>query len=89
MPAIWAAPAGGDADHRRQRARSSRIRSLEDPRVTLRNEHVADEELPRLFGGTTCCVLPYRQASQSGVGAHAKAYGRAISPPTSAACPSS
>jgi glycosyltransferase involved in cell wall biosynthesis len=51
---------------------------LNDPRVTLRNEYVPDEELPVLFGAASCCVLPYRQASQSGVGSRAKSFGRAI-----------
>ena len=52
--------------------------SLADPRVTLRNAHVPDAELPRLFADATCCVLPYREASQSGVGSQAKTFGRAI-----------
>ena len=51
---------------------------LDDPRVRVRNEHVPDAELPAIFAAATCCVLPYRQASQSGVGSHAKTYGRAI-----------
>jgi glycosyltransferase involved in cell wall biosynthesis len=77
MPLVWArvpeatltvAGAGELAPHP----------SLRDPRVRLRNEHVADAELPRLFGDATCCVLPYRQASGSGVGAQAKTYGRPI-----------
>lgn len=51
---------------------------LGDPRIVLRNEHVPDSALPGLFAQTTCCVLPYRQASQSGVGSQAKSYGRPI-----------
>ncbi len=52
--------------------------ALSDPRVTLRHEHVAEEEVPGLFAGCTCVVLPYRQASQSGIGAEARRYGRAM-----------
>jgi glycosyltransferase involved in cell wall biosynthesis len=50
--------------------------ALADPRVTLRNEHLAEAELPGLYAAATCVVLPYRQASQSGVGSEAKQYGR-------------
>ncbi|HUC00289.1 MAG TPA: glycosyltransferase family 4 protein [Solirubrobacterales bacterium] len=51
---------------------------LDDPRVTLRNEHVTEEAVPGLFEAATCVVLPYRQASQSGIGSEAKQYGRAM-----------
>ncbi len=51
---------------------------LDDPRVTLRNEHIAEEVVPGLFEAATCVVLPYRQASQSGIGSEAKQYGRAM-----------
>lgn len=51
--------------------------SLADDRVTVFNEHVAESDVPNLFAGSSAVVLPYRQASQSGVGAQAKAYGRA------------
>jgi glycosyltransferase involved in cell wall biosynthesis len=50
---------------------------LADPRVDLRFGHVAESDLPGLFAGATCAVLPYRQASQSGVGSRAKSFGRA------------
>jgi glycosyltransferase involved in cell wall biosynthesis len=50
--------------------------ALADPRVELRQEHVPDGELPGLFGAATCVALPYRQASQSGVGSLAKLHGR-------------
>jgi glycosyltransferase involved in cell wall biosynthesis len=49
-----------------------------DPRIVLRHEHVADEEVEGLFESATSVVLPYRQASQSGVGSLAKRYGRAL-----------
>jgi glycosyltransferase involved in cell wall biosynthesis len=51
--------------------------ALADPRVTLRNEHVPERELAEVFGAATCAVLPYREASQSGVGSVAKRFGRA------------
>ena len=77
MPAVWAsapevrlvvAGSGPLLDHP----------VLSDARVTLRHGHVPEQELPDLFERSTCVVLPYRQASQSGVGSLAKAHGRAI-----------
>ena len=50
---------------------------LHDPRVTVHNEHVPESAVPGLYNGATAVVLPYRQASQSGVGSLAKSYGRA------------
>ena len=52
--------------------------SLADSRVTLRAEHLPEAAVSGLFGEATCVVLPYRQASQSGVGSEAKRHGRAI-----------
>jgi glycosyltransferase involved in cell wall biosynthesis len=52
--------------------------ALSDPRVTLRREYLAEDDLPPLFSGATCVVLPYRQASQSGVGSLAMQHGRAV-----------
>jgi len=52
--------------------------ALGDPRVTLRAEHVPDAEIPDLFAAATCVALPYRQASQSGVGSLAKRHGRPL-----------
>jgi glycosyltransferase involved in cell wall biosynthesis len=52
--------------------------ALADGRVTVRVEHVPDSELPNLFADATCVALPYRQASQSGVGALAKRHGRGL-----------
>jgi glycosyltransferase involved in cell wall biosynthesis len=49
---------------------------LSDPRVDLRHEHVPEGDVPGLFRSARCVVLPYRQASQSGVGSQAKVYGR-------------
>ena len=77
MVTVWAkqpeaeltiAGAGDLADHP----------ALADRRVTLRVEHVPDAELPGLFAAATCVALPYRQASQSGVGALAKLYRRGL-----------
>lgn len=51
---------------------------LADPRVELLGGHVPEEAVPRLFESATCVMLPYRQASQSGVGSEAKRYGRAM-----------
>jgi glycosyltransferase involved in cell wall biosynthesis len=50
--------------------------ALHDERVTLRRGYLLDEEVPALFAASRCVVLPYRQASQSGVGSLAKRYGR-------------
>lgn len=49
---------------------------LADPRVELRHEHIPEAAVPGLFQATRCVVLPYEQASQSGVGSQAKVYGR-------------
>lgn len=51
---------------------------LADERVELLHEHVPEAAVPALFASATCAVLPYRQASQSGVGAEAQKFGRAI-----------
>lgn len=50
--------------------------TLEDPRVTVRQGHVPEEEVPGLIRAATCVALPYRQASQSGVGSRVKPYAR-------------
>lgn len=52
--------------------------ALEDGRVTLRQGHLPDDEVPGLFEAATVVVLPYLQASQSGVGSLAKAHSRAL-----------
>jgi glycosyltransferase involved in cell wall biosynthesis len=51
--------------------------SLEDSRVTVRQEHIPEADVRGLYDNATAVVLPYRQASQSGVGSLAKSYGRA------------
>jgi len=51
---------------------------LSDPRVVTRFEHVPESAIPALFAAATCVVLPYRQASQSGVGSLAREFGRAV-----------
>ncbi len=77
MPAVWSrsadttltvAGAGSLPDHP----------LLADRRVTLRHEHIPEEAVAGLFAGATCVVLPYRHASQSGVGSWAKRHGRPI-----------
>jgi glycosyltransferase involved in cell wall biosynthesis len=77
MPAVWerqpevtltAAGSGDIPEHP----------VLADPRVTLRAEHVPEADLPGLYAASTCVVLPYRQASQSGIGSEAKQYGRPL-----------
>lgn len=52
--------------------------ALADPRVTLDNGYIADSALPGLFEACRGVVLPYRQASQSGVGSMVKPYGRPL-----------
>ncbi|HET9707469.1 MAG TPA: glycosyltransferase family 4 protein, partial [Gemmatimonadales bacterium] len=51
---------------------------LADRRIELRPGHVPEAEVPGLFRECTCVVLPYRQASQSGVGSLAKQFGRPV-----------
>jgi glycosyltransferase involved in cell wall biosynthesis len=50
---------------------------LADERVTVHNEHIPETAVGALFAQATAVVLPYRQASQSGVGSLAKTHGRA------------
>jgi glycosyltransferase involved in cell wall biosynthesis len=52
--------------------------ALSDPRVVVRQEHVREVDVPDLFHDATAVVLPYRQASQSGVGSLALQYGRPV-----------
>lgn len=52
--------------------------ALGDSRVTLRQGHLPDDEVPGLFEAATVVALPYLQASQSGVGSLAKAHSRAL-----------
>jgi glycosyltransferase involved in cell wall biosynthesis len=51
---------------------------LADARVEIRNEYLPEGTIPELFDDATCVALPYREASQSGVGSLAKEHGRAI-----------
>jgi starch synthase len=51
---------------------------LADPRVIARDEHVSEDQVASLYQAATCVVLPYRQASQSGVGTLAMQHGRAV-----------
>lgn len=51
---------------------------LADPHILVRHPHVPEADVPALFGDARCVVLPYREASQSGVGARAKGFGRPL-----------
>jgi glycosyltransferase involved in cell wall biosynthesis len=51
---------------------------LADPRVEARIEHIPESAVAGLFAGSTCVVLPYLQASQSGVGSLSREHGRAV-----------
>lgn len=51
---------------------------LDDERVEVIHRHVAEEEVPELFRRASLVVLPYIEASQSGVGSLAKGYGRPL-----------
>lgn len=50
--------------------------ALRDPRVRVQIGHVPDNQVPGLFSAAGCVALPYREASQSGVGSLAKGYAR-------------
>jgi len=52
--------------------------ALADSRVSVHVEHIPDDRVPELFAAAGCVALPYRQASQSGVGSLAKRYGRPL-----------
>ena len=52
--------------------------ALADPRITVDNGYIPDATIPGLFGAARCVVLPYRQASQSGVGSMVKPYNRPL-----------
>jgi glycosyltransferase involved in cell wall biosynthesis len=51
---------------------------LDDPRVDLRAGYLPEDAVPGMMEAATCLVLPYRQASQSGVGSQARQFGRAV-----------
>lgn len=48
---------------------------VDDPRVEFRNRYIPESELPELLARASACVLPYTQASQSGVGLLSLAHG--------------
>lgn len=52
--------------------------ALEDPRTTLLEGHVPEADVAGLIKAATCVVLPYRQASQSGVGSRVKPFARPL-----------
>ena len=51
---------------------------LRDERIQVRNDHIPEADVARLFHGASVVTLPYVQASQSGVGSQAKTHGRPI-----------
>jgi glycosyltransferase involved in cell wall biosynthesis len=53
-------------------------RVLSDTRVAVHAGHVPESKVAGLFADSTMVVLPYRQASQSGVGSLARQHGRAV-----------
>ena len=77
MPSVWSSnpdvrlTVAGEGDVPRHSL-------LGDDRVSVLNSHVPEEEVAGLYERSTCVVLPYRQASQSGVGSLARTYGRAM-----------
>jgi glycosyltransferase involved in cell wall biosynthesis len=52
--------------------------ALSDPRVTVHAGHVPEADVPALFRAASCVALPYREASQSGVGSRIKPYARPL-----------
>jgi alpha-maltose-1-phosphate synthase len=52
--------------------------ALHDERVEVSAKHVPEEDVRGLFCRAGCVVLPYREASQSGVGSLARQFGRAL-----------
>jgi glycosyltransferase involved in cell wall biosynthesis len=52
--------------------------ALADPRVEIHAGHIADAEVAELFKACDCIALPYRQASQSGVGSRIKPFARPL-----------
>jgi glycosyltransferase involved in cell wall biosynthesis len=51
---------------------------LADPRVIVRNEYIPEMDVESVFAQARCIVLPYIEASQSGVGTEAKQFGRPL-----------
>jgi starch synthase len=52
--------------------------ALGDPRLRVVNDYVPESEVSGLFNQASLVVLPYIEASQSGVGSLAKGHGRPI-----------
>jgi glycosyltransferase involved in cell wall biosynthesis len=50
--------------------------ALHDPRLRLVNRHIQESDVPAMFADASLVVLPYIEASQSGVGSLAKGHGR-------------
>ena len=52
--------------------------ALADARVEVRAGHIPDADVAGLFEAASCVALPYRQASQSGVGSRVKPFSRPL-----------
>lgn len=52
--------------------------ALADPRVSVLGGYIPDSRVPALIEAATCVALPYRQASQSGVGSLVKPFARPL-----------
>lgn len=48
---------------------------LEDPRARIQRAYLPESAVPEFFAATTLLLLPYTQASQTGVGSQAAGYG--------------
>ena len=49
--------------------------ALADPRATIERSYLPESAVPAFFAATTLLLLPYTQASQTGVGSQAAGYG--------------
>jgi len=52
--------------------------ALDDARVRVEHRHIEEQEVAGLYGDAAIVVLPYVEASQSGVGSLAKGFGRPL-----------
>lgn len=73
MPTLTLTIAGHGSDLDRHRIAISR-----DPRIRLIDKYVPAEEIPHLFHKHAVVVMPYLDATQSGVAALAFAFGRPV-----------
>jgi glycosyltransferase involved in cell wall biosynthesis len=72
MPSVWAAR----PETRLHVAGSGEEPlALEDPRVEVQRRYLPERDVPGFFAAASLAVLPYTQASQTGVGSLAAGYG--------------